>query len=126
MDTVEINRQINPFNLSCAVFAPFQGTALRTLAEKRGYIDSDLVSPHNGHISSMTMPNFTKDEIFGLQRCFVMYVRFPKKRWPEIKNAEALTPEGDAIWESLRDEFLDTYWEKATLSPEPVFEKVNN
>ena len=126
MDTVEINRQINPFNLSCAVFAPFQGTTLRTLAEKRGYIDPDLVSPHNGHISTLTMPNFTKDEITGLQRCFVMYVRFPKKRWPEIKKAEALTPEGDAIFESLRDEFLDTYWEKATLSPEPVFEKVNN
>ena len=41
-----------------------------------------------------------KEQIYGLQRVFVMYVKFPKDRWPEIKQAEALTPEGDRIWEN--------------------------
>jgi radical SAM superfamily enzyme YgiQ (UPF0313 family) len=122
MDTVEINRHIDSFNLSCSTMAPFQGTAIRTLSEKRGYIDPELISPPNAHMSTLNMPNFTKEEIYGLQRTFVMYVKFPKNRWPELKKAEKLTPEGDAIWNSLRDEFLDTYFQE----PEPKIDKVNN
>jgi len=122
MDTVEINRHIDSFNLSCSTLAPFHGTALRTLAEKRGYIDPELISPPNAHMSTLNMPMFTKEQIYGLQRTFVMYVKFPKSRWPELKKAEALTPEGDAIWESMRDEFLDTYFKE----PEPAINKVND
>lgn len=122
MDTVEINRQIDSFNLSCSTMAPFQGTAIRALSEKRGYIDPELISPPNAHMSTLNMPNFTKEQIYGLQRTFVMYVKFPKNRWPELKKAEKLTPEGDAIWNSLRDEFLDTYFQ----DPEPKIDRVNN
>ena len=51
-----------------------------------------------------------------------MYVKFPKNRWSEIGKAEALTPEGDAVWESLRKEFLETYLQE----PEPAINKVND
>ena len=68
------------------------------------------------------MPKFPKEQIYGLQRTFVMYVKFPKKRWLEIKKAEALTPEGDVIWESLRKEFLDTYFKE----PEPAINKTTD
>ena len=30
-------------------------------------------------------------------------------RWPEIEKAEALTPEGDKIWENLRNEVKEMY-----------------
>ena len=122
MDTVEINRRIDSFNLSCSTWAPFRGTSLRTLAEKRGYIDPELISPPNAHMSTLNMPMFTKEQIYGLQRTFVMYVKFPKSRWPELKKAEALTPEGDATWKLLRDEFLETYFKE----PEPAINKVND
>ena len=122
MDTVEINRHINSFNLSCSTLAPFHGTVLRTLAEKKGYIDPELISPPNANMSTLNMPMFSKEQIYGLQRTFVMYVKFPKTRWPELKKAEALTPEGDVIWESLRDEFLDTYFKE----PESAINKVND
>ena len=71
--------------------------------------------------SIMNMPNFTKEQIFGLQRVFVMYSKFPKTRWPEIKKAEAMTPEGDEILNKLKDEFLATYFQ----DPEPAINKVN-
>jgi anaerobic magnesium-protoporphyrin IX monomethyl ester cyclase len=122
MDTVEVNRHINSFNLSCSTFAPFKGTDLRALAEKRGYVDSELISPPNANVTTLNMPMFTKEQIYGLQRTFVMYVKFPKNRWPEIEKAEPLTPEGDAVWESLRKEFLDTYLQE----PEPIISKVND
>jgi len=122
MDTVEVNRQIKSFNLSCSTFAPYQGTALRKMAEQLGYIDPDFIAPANIDWSTLDMPNFSKEEIYGLQRTFVMYCKFPKNRWPELKKAEELTPEGDKTWLNLRDEFLDTYFK----DPEHSIAKVND
>ena len=56
------------------------------------------------------MPKFSKEEIYGLQRTFVMYVKFPKKRWPEIDKAKELTPNGDKTWNQLKKEFTETYF----------------
>ena len=122
MDTIEINRQIDSFSLSCATFAPFKGTGLRVLAEKRGYIDSEFISPPNASWSHLDMPQFPKEQIFGLQRVFVMYSKFPKSRWPEIKKAEELTPEGDAVLKNLKEEFLEKYFR----DPEPAIDKFNS
>ena len=110
MDTVEVNRKIESFNLSCSTFAPYKGTVLRTYAEKKGYIDKNLISPPNVDWSTLDMPNFSKEEIYGLQRTFVMYVKFPKSRWPEIDKAKELTPKGDKIWSQLKKEFTDMYF----------------
>ncbi|MDP7399562.1 MAG: hypothetical protein QF541_22015, partial [Lentisphaeria bacterium] len=42
--------------------------------------------------------------IEGMRRCFTIYVKLPKNRWHEVEQAEKLTPEGDRIWQELRDE----------------------
>ena len=39
-----------------------------------------------------------------------MYVKFPKSRWPEIKMAEEETPEANRIYNNLRDEFIELYF----------------
>jgi radical SAM superfamily enzyme YgiQ (UPF0313 family) len=122
MDTVEVNRQIDSFNLSCSTFAPYHGTALRKYAENKGYIDPEVIAPANIDRSILDMPNFTKEEIYGLQRTFVMYCKFPKNRWNELKKAEELTPEGDKIWSNLRDEYIDKYFN----DPEHSIAKVND
>ncbi len=122
IDTVEINREIQSFNLSCSTFAPYYGTALRSLAEKRGYLEPGTISPSNSEWSILNMPQFPREEIFGLQRMFVMYVKFPKSRWPELREGEQLTPEGDLVWKRLRDEFLETYFKE----PEPAINKLND
>jgi hypothetical protein len=38
-----------------------------------------------------------------------MYVRFPKDRWNEIRNAEKLAPEGDMVFEELSEELRREY-----------------
>lgn len=119
MKTVEINRLIESHNLSVSTFAPYAGTVLRKLAVDRGYMDDEFVVPSNYEKSVLKMPQFPSEEIEGLQRTFVMYVKFPKSRWPEIKKAESLTPEGDAIWARLRDEFIATFFK----DPEPRIDK---
>mgnify|MGYP003123485170 CR=1 FL=1 len=122
MDTIELNRQIDSFNLSCSTFAPYKGTELRDMAEKLGYVDPEFIAPANVDWSTLDMPSFSKEEIYGLQRTFVMYCKFPKSRWPELKKAEELTPSGDAVWEKMREEFLETYFQ----DPEPAIAKVND
>jgi len=110
MDTIELNRHIPASDHSCSIFQPYYGTALRELAVKRGYLDADFIAPTNTEGSVLTMPSFPKDRIQGLRRTFVMYTRFPRSRWNEIKMAEQLTSEGDAMWTKLRDEFVENYF----------------
>lgn len=111
MDTVELNRQIDAADTrSCSIFAPFHGTPLRELAIKRGYLNPDAIAQANTDESILDMPDFPRDRIDGLRRTFNMYVKFPKSRWNEIRLAEELTPEGDAMWNKLREEFVTTFF----------------
>ena len=57
----------------------------------------------------LDMPQFSAKEIAGLIKCFVLYVKFPKNRWDEIKRAEEDTPEGRKIFKALKEEFTDRY-----------------
>jgi hypothetical protein len=47
------------------------------------------------------MPHLTSEQIDGLFRTFLMYVRFEKTLWPEIKKAERFDREGNEAWRRL-------------------------
>ncbi len=122
-DTIELNRHIPSDTMSCSIFVPFHGTRLRELCVQRGYIHPDVICPTNSDDTVLNMPPplMNKQEMRGLRRVFAMYVKFPKERWPEIRQAEELTPQGDARWEGLRKEFVDTFFG----NPDGDIEKVN-
>lgn len=109
MDTIMINRQIEADNANAYVFTPFQGTSLRKLCENLGYCDKDLMVRMVMKNSPLNMPQFPAEEIDGIRRCFTFYVKMPLSKWPEIEKAEKLTPEGNRIWEELREECLEKY-----------------
>jgi hypothetical protein len=52
------------------------------------------------------MPQWHKDDIMRLRDVFAMYIKFPKKRWPEIERAETDLE----LRETLRQEFIKTFW----------------
>jgi len=52
---------------------------------------------------------YPAEEIDGLRKCFILYVKMPLSRWPEIERAEKSTPEGNRIWKELREECLEKY-----------------
>jgi anaerobic magnesium-protoporphyrin IX monomethyl ester cyclase len=108
IDTVELNRQFDADQMGCSIFQPYQGTALRSLAVREGYIGKDTICPANSDDTKLNMPFFTSEEMRGLKRTFALYVKFPKSRWSEIAEAEKLTPEGDAKWEKLANEYTST------------------
>jgi anaerobic magnesium-protoporphyrin IX monomethyl ester cyclase len=108
-DTIELNRHIVADSMNAYSFSPFHGTPLREIAEREGYIEPGLIARSVTKPTMLRMPRYPPERIEGMRRCFVMYAKFPKDRWPEIEKAEALTPEGDAIWERMRDECAATY-----------------
>jgi|TARA_B100001964_G_scaffold235029_1_gene294444 radical SAM superfamily enzyme YgiQ (UPF0313 family) len=103
MDTVELCRQIEGWDdCKSSIFQPYYGSPLREYCVKKGYIPKDLICKDYTEKSLMTMPMFSKDEIGGLYRTFVLYLRLPKDQWSEIKIAEKFTPEGDKMFKKLR------------------------
>ena len=105
MDTIELCRQIEGWDdCKSSIFQPYYGAGLRDYCIKKGYVSKDLLCQDNTEDSVMTMPMFSKAEIAGLYRAFVLYLRLPKDRWPEIKIAERFTDEGNKMFEKLKQE----------------------
>ena len=109
-DTIELNRQFQPEQMSCSILQPYYGTPIRPLCEREGYLNPDTLCPANSENTVMDLPTYTPEQLIGLKRTFAMYVKFSKDRWPEISMAEKLTPEGDAMWKKLSAEFPETFF----------------
>lgn len=109
METVELNRHIDADSANAYCFIPFHGTPLRRMTEELGYCKPSLITDAITKGSPLHMPHFPPEAIEGLQRCFVMYVKMPKSRWKDIEKAEKLTPEGNRIWEELKNECAEKY-----------------
>lgn len=120
-DTIRLNREIQADTRNIYTFVPFHGTALREVAVKKGYVGSELIVTSLTQPTLLTMPQFPRSEIEGLRRCFVPYVLLEESRWPEIRKAEALSPEGDRVFEALIDEcrerFFSQYAPEGDIDP---------
>jgi len=107
-DTIELNRYFKSDDVSCSTLVPFHGTEIRKLAEQNNLIDPDQICAISNAADEgiLDMPQWGKSEVAKLRRTFPMYVKFPKDRWPEIKQAET-----DPITHSkLSEEFVETFW----------------
>ena len=110
-DTIELNRSIKSDGMNAYAFTPFHGVPLRSTAESLGYVKPGEIARSIMKPTMLRMPQWSKEEIEGLRRCFVLYVKLPKSRWPEVQAAEKLTPEGGKVWDELRKEVLEEYME---------------
>jgi len=108
-DTVELNRSIESDNQNIYAFVPFHGTPLRPIAEKLGLIRPGEVVRCATDSPMLDQPQYTASEVAGLQKCFALYVKFPKNRWKDIERAEKNDEEGNRIFSELRDEYIDKY-----------------
>ena len=82
---------------------------MRKVSEDNGMVEKGKIVRSLMNLTMLDQPQFSKEEIEGIRRCFVLYVKMPKDRWDEIKKAESLTPEGDAIWQTLKSECSANY-----------------
>ena len=108
-ETIELNRSIDSDGLNAYTFVPFHGVPLRKVSEDNGMVEKGKIVRSLMNLTMLDQPQFSKEEIEGIRRCFVLYVKMPKDRWDDIKKAESLTPEGDALWHSLKSECSANY-----------------
>ena len=73
-----------------------------------GLVKPDTITKALTDKPMLIQKQYSVEEIEGLQKCFVLYVKMDKKRWKDIQRAEADTPEGNRIFEELRREYLDS------------------
>src|SRR3989344_9407412 len=100
-DTIELNRKLGLDNIMIHVFNPYRGTSLYDLSVERGYIPQDHMAGDYRADFTLNMPHISKEEILGLQRTFVLYAKFPREIWPEIRIAEKFDEEGNKKFEEL-------------------------
>ena len=110
-DTIEFCRELRGFDaMTVSIFTPYHGTKLRDQAIDDGYLDEHVMTKHTTSSSILNMPNFTRDQIDGLFRTFMMYVRFERERFEEIRKAEYLTDEGNLAWKALYNEYQSRFF----------------
>ena len=107
IDTVRINRLVSADTVNCYSFTPFHGIPLRKIAEEKGYIEPGKITRSLTRGAILDMPKFSRDEIRGFVRTFVMKVKFPESRWKEIEIAENFSDEGDRKFDELSEELQE-------------------
>ena len=112
METIELNWHVNADSQNLNAFVPFHGVPLRTMCEDLGLVKPGQITKCVTNDPQIDMPQFPKAEVLGLTKCFVLYVKFPKSRWKDIRRAEKDTPEGNKILSELREECQDKYFPK--------------
>ncbi len=88
IETIQLNREINTNTPMLSYFYPFKGSKLRDECISNGYIDDVLHEVDYSVSSVLRLPDFSLQEIEGLKRTFVMYVKMDESMYPEIKKAE--------------------------------------
>ena len=116
-DTIDLNRHIDADNANIHTFVPFHGTSLRKLCEQLGYIKPETITKCIVSDPVMNMPQYPIHEIKGITKCFNLYVKFPKDRWPEIEKAEKDDKESQKIFENLSAEYLEKYMPEPNADP---------
>ena len=111
MDTVELNRRIKDAdNANIYSFVPFHGTPLRDLCEKMKLVTPRTIARALTDKPMLNLTDYPPEEIEGLKRCFILYVKFPKSRWHKIRKAEGNTLEAEKLFQELKDEYMDKYF----------------
>jgi len=106
-ETIKLNRKVSKIlkgkhTLNVFTFIPFSGTKLRDIAMEKKYITGEeeiLISFFDK--SLLDMPSMSKEEIYGLEKTFVLYVMLPKSYYPDIKVAEKNDSKGEEMFEKL-------------------------
>ena len=87
IDTIELNRTLRSDGINAYCFVPFQGNPLRLLSEKLGLVTMGTRAQTIMPPTILDIPQFLRDAIGGIGRCFVLYVKMPTSGWPKIERA---------------------------------------
>jgi len=114
-DTINLNKKLNPFcppgsTTNTFIFTPYSGTPLRKVCLDKGYITENSGDDLNYiKYSILKMPTISKEEIEGLLKTMVLYIKLPKSYYPKIKIAEKNTLKGNQMFDRLSQVLKEKY-----------------
>jgi len=109
-DTIRLNRAIVADSINAYYFVPYRGSPLREFCIKKGYIDPAAKTDSLMRSSILKMPQLSAAEIKGLVRTFPLYVKMEETFFDKIRIAESSSPEGQEMFENLRNIYFKTYF----------------
>ncbi len=107
MKTIALNRKIKPDSSSLAIFIPFPGCKLRELCIKKGLFGKNELIKGDGTVPVIKSKTLTNDEIIGLFKTFMIYLKVPKKLFPIVRLAEEQNKFSNRLRKILKKIYLD-------------------
>jgi len=112
-DTINLNKEINlPYlkNMNVYIVNPYRGTELFKRYLELGLIKEDAKSMQLLGGKELNRLYLTQEEILGFQRTFPLYVKMPYYNLNRIKRAEKFDDIGNNVYESLRRDYIKTFY----------------
>ena len=66
--------------------------------------------------SILDMPQYPRQDIWGIVRTFSLYARLSEDLWPKIRRAETDDEEGNATFAELREEYITRFFNDSKVS----------
>lgn len=86
-ETIELNRIAKAQNSSIMILQPWEGTKIREMAVKAGFMKDDCGNYFYTD-TSLNMPQMSRQEIQGLVKTFSLYRKVPKVLYPVVRLCE--------------------------------------
>jgi len=99
-ETIELNRISEAQNSSIMILQPWEGTKIRDMAVKEGFMKSDCGN-YLYTDTYLDMPRLSRQQIIGLAKTFSLYRKVPKILYPLVKLCEK-----EGKWRSRLFKFL--------------------
>jgi len=115
-DTIRMNRELQVDTMNCYTFMPYHGTPLRDMVIRLGYLEPDALTCSLTAGSILNMPQYPREEIRNVVRCFSLYARLPESLWPKIARAEKDDEEGNALFAELRTGYISRFFNDGKIT----------
>jgi anaerobic magnesium-protoporphyrin IX monomethyl ester cyclase len=112
-DTIDFMRAAKVHSPSIGFVYPFKGTALRDQVIKENLFDP-LIEEYGSaqwcrDYPAIQNPDISPEEYAGIFRTFIFYCKMPRKYWGDLRIAEKLNDQGDAMFEKMSEVYLNEY-----------------
>jgi len=90
LETIMLNRKLNPTSATVTFFHPYRGAPLRPLCVERGYMPASQGKHEDVYRSEsqLVMPQITKQELKNLMQSFQLYMKLPEEYFDLIEMQE--------------------------------------
>jgi len=104
--TIELNRQCKPTTSSVTLLEPYPNTRMMEILVNDNLISPDYIAEYNVDEPHYDNTFIAKEDLKGLLKTFVLYIKLPKYLYPFIRICEKDGKFSNFVFKVLRNTFL--------------------